>query len=196
MTAAETLPWVMLHFAGPLSAQMAHNVVLMNAIAPLAAIVLYGRISAGGRLHLKLATVLQLVLLWGWHVPLVLPAALQEPLLRGAMQVSLLGSATWFWLAVLRVGDKERWRALVALLITMKLFCLLGALLALAPRSLYPLLPWPQGAVVEPLADQQLAGLLILVAGPASYLLGALAIAARWFAALERDGATTRSAGA
>jgi putative membrane protein len=180
---------VMLQLAGPLSAHMAQHILLMNALAPLAAIVLHNRIAAGSHLHLGLATVLQVGLLWGWHVPVVLVAAMQAPTLGVAMQLSLFGAALWFWLAVVQVGSVERWRAIVALLITSKLFCLLGALMVFAPRTLYPLVAGGHSAA-DPAADQQLAGLLMLISCPASYLVGGLVIAARWFAAIERAGAT------
>lgn len=180
----------MLQLLGPFSAHMAQHIVLMNVVAPLAAIMLHNRIGGDGRQHLGLATLLQLVLLWGWHVPAILTAAMQVPILGAAMQVSLFGAALWFWVAVVRVASSKRWQAIFALLVTSKLFCLLGALLVFAPRTIYPVFSGGHGAATDPAADQQLAGLLMLVSCPATYLLGGLVIAARWFDAIDRGDAT------
>jgi putative membrane protein len=85
------------------------------------------------------------------------------------------------------------WSALAALLVTGKLFCLLGVLLTFAPRAIYgqiALLPLCFG-IVSPrpiLHDQQLAGLLMLAACPVVYVTAAIVIARRRLAALDRDG--------
>jgi putative membrane protein len=102
------------------------------------------------------------------------------------MQASLLVAATWFWIAVYE-GMRDRvtaWRPIVALLVTSKLFCLLGVLFIFAPRVLSAGAPHHQAAHL--LADQQLAGLLMIVACPLTYLLAGIVCAARWLAALER----------
>jgi putative membrane protein len=72
------------------------------------------------------------------------------------------------------------------LLVTGKLFCLLGALLVFAPRSLY-LLQNGHEAHFGPITieDQQLAGLLMLLACPLSYLLAGVVIASRAIFALD-----------
>lgn len=163
---------------------MAQHIVLMNVLAPLVAIVLSRHIQSSRYLSLGLATAVQLLLLWGWHAPPVLASATHDPMLQIAMQASLLAAATWFWLAVVSVDGSRQWRPIVALLVTSKLFCLLGVLMVFAPRALYS--AGPHAA----LADQQLAGLLMLVACPATYVLGGVIVAGRWFAALEREGAS------
>lgn len=110
------------------------------------------------------------------------------------MQLSLLAAAIWFWLAVLASGGTARWRALVALLVTSKLFCLLGVLLVFSPRLLYPMLTLghhagaPGSISGDLLADQHFAGLLMLVACPLTYLAAGVAIAAQWLRELSADG--------
>jgi putative membrane protein len=71
-----------------------------------------------------------------------------------------------------------RWLAMGALLITGKLFCLLGVLLVFTPRLIYPELASVRDAAA--LSDQQLAGLTMIVACPASYVLAGIVIAWRW----------------
>lgn len=68
----------------------------------------------------------------------------------------------------------------MALLLTGKLACLLGALLIFAPRELYRLHGLPS------LEDQQLAGLLMITACPLSYVVAGVAMAAQAIGDLER----------
>jgi cytochrome c oxidase assembly factor CtaG len=57
----------------------------------------------------------------------------------------------------------------------------LGALIALAPGIWYPSYIEPTSALgVDPLRDQQLGGLIMWIPGALAYLIGALAVAARW----------------
>jgi putative membrane protein len=161
---------------------MGVHILLMNACAPLLALAVMampGRpmVSRFAR-SLAAATVAQIVVLWAIHAPGVLTAALEKPALHVLVQAILFAVALWFWLAVLAQIGRGGWRALAALLITGKLFCLLGILLTLAPRVLYP---HHHGSPVEvALADQQLAGLMMVVACPLTYVLAGVIIAARW----------------
>ena len=160
----------MLLTAGHLSSQMLVHILLMNAVAPLIALALRHRWAdpAGLRGWLFLAMTAQLVLLWAWHSPPALDAAARSQALHLAMQASLLICAIWFWSAVFFVRDDGRWKPIVALL-------------------LYPDLLAAHGehALPATLADQQLAGLLMLVACPATYVLAGIVIAARWFGDMD-----------
>jgi putative membrane protein len=113
-----------------------------------------------------------------------LTLALQGPFAHALMQMSLLAAALWFWLAVLCERGAFRWRALLALLVSGKLFCLIGVLLVFAPRLLYPDVAAGHGHAAtgfeQRLADQHLAGLLMLIACPLSYVLAGVVIAAQW----------------
>jgi putative membrane protein len=73
----------------------------------------------------------------------------------------------------------------LALLLTTMHMTLLGVLIALAPRPLFgtvhaaspgTLDPAPFGMPLSPLEDQQLGGVIMLVVGAGSYLLGALVL--------------------
>jgi putative membrane protein len=91
-----------------------------------------------------------------------------------------------------------RWRALFALLLTGKLFCLLGALLVFAPRLLYgdPAAghAWHTPETGDALADQHLGGLLMLAVCPLTYVLAGVIIAAQWLRDLARTNATESAA--
>lgn len=186
---------------GPFAAHMGLHIVLMNVVAPfltLAALARFpdlpGRFASGRAL--VAASLAQLAALWAWHAPPALELALAAPSIHAAMQVSLFAAACLFWLAVLADRSAMRWRALAALLFTGKLFCLLGVLLVFAPRLIYPGLQPAHGHAAIPagvaLSDQQLAGLLMLVACPLSYLLAGVTIAARWLRADADRAATAR----
>jgi putative membrane protein len=65
-----------LYDIGPRSAQMLLHIALMNVAAPLAALLLSrSGVAAGPPKALWGATILQLVLLWAWHVPALNEAA-------------------------------------------------------------------------------------------------------------------------
>lgn len=121
-------------------------------------------------------------LLWLWHVPPVYAAVLQYASLHVLAYALLLGSAWWFWRAVLQAPLPARGAALLALLATMAHTGLLGALLTFASQPLYPLQAAGARAWgLEPLQDQQLAGLSMWVLGALGYLLVAVGLALRWF---------------
>jgi putative membrane protein len=167
---------------------MAQHIVLMNLVAPGLVLAMRRLGWPGASRFLLPATVIQLGLLWFWHAPFLLPQAMHEPLLQPVMQGTLLAAAVLFWLAVIGASGARSWRPITALLLTSKLFCLLGVLLTFAPRALYA-----HHDAAAGLEDQQLAGLLMLIACPATYLVGAVIIAGRWLSALEGE---TRAANA
>ncbi len=173
---------------GPLSSHMGLHILLMNGCAPLLALFAGSRALLPCRAKALLAaTVTQAIVLWAMHAPGVVTAALRTPALHLAMQVVLFAVALWFWIAVFAQAGRSGWRAMAALLVTGKLFCLLGILLALAPRAIYPLAGEAHGhglAAEAALADQQLAGLMMIVACPLTYVLAGVVIAARWIRAV------------
>lgn len=171
---------------GPLSLQMLQHLALMNIVAPLVALGLSRR-GLCAPTSLLCAGFVQLVALWAWHAPAVQHLAASSSAAQVALMSVLAGAAIWFWSALTVASE---WRTLIALLLTGKLACLLGALLIFAPRDLYNL----DGLVLalcatgpSSLADQQLAGLLMITACPLSYLVTGVALAARMLARVDDD---------
>jgi putative membrane protein len=156
----------------------------MNIAGPFAGLCLIQIVkrswSAG---ELALAGVAQIVLLWVWHSPAAFDWVHHSSVPMVAMHVSLYLSATIFWAAVFGAGRNERWMSIAAVLVTGKLFCLLAALLALSPRVLYLLSSHHANAVS--LGDQQLAGLIMIIACPVTYVLAGVVIASRWLLEVE-----------
>jgi putative membrane protein len=166
---------------GTLSGHMATHIALMNIAAPLAAVALYASRetlgTASGPSTIWIATVGQLTVLWFAHTPAV-HHALQS---HFAATVTVFGalflSALVFWTAIVR-SVRSRWHAIFALLVSGKLACLLGALLTFSPRILYG--AHASGASdAALLADQHLAGLVMIVACPLSFVLTAIVLTAQ-----------------
>jgi putative membrane protein len=114
---------------------------------------------------------------------------MSNPIIMLIMGASLTAAAAWFWLAIYATPATGRWSAIFALLVTGKLFCLLGALLVFAPRSLFAaMMPEPDViAISESLADQPLAGLVMLVVCPLIYITTGVVLASRWFLRMEAE---------
>jgi putative membrane protein len=181
------IPLMLLHDIGQLSQHMALHILSMNVVAPLAAATLVYRGAARpiAARYLWTLTAAQMLALWLLHTPRFHAVAAHEPALA-LLAHALLGClALGFWIALLRLGQPQRWHAPAALLLTGKLACLLAALLIFSPRLLY--LVHTHGEEVS-LDDQQLAGLLMIVACPLSYLTAAVLITCALIVPQDADG--------
>ena len=118
-----------------------------------------------------IACLVELLVVWGWHTPALHDAARHNVAMFAAEQASFSVAALWLWLSILGGGEvARRGRAaagVIALVLTFAHMTMLGALLALAPRVLYA-----HHAIT--LADQQLGGAVMLVAGAVAYPLASL----------------------
>ena len=126
------------------------------------------------------ASMVELVVVWAWHVPALHHAARQETAAFVLEQGSFIVSGVLLWMAAIGGNhEQRRLRAgsgIVALLFTSMHMTLLGALFALANRPLFEHLP-SVGASTA-VTDQQLGGVIMLLVGGASYLLGGLGLTA------------------
>ncbi len=159
------------------TARTVHHVLLVACAAPMMAWALppFRRGRAAARL---LGVFGFAVLFWAWHAPALYGWALSNEAVYWAMQVSLLATATVFWMSV-RVSSGPA--AVVALLITMVQTGLLGALLVFMPQAIYaPHLLTTAAWGLSPLDDQQLAGLIMWAPAAGVYLGAALVILGRW----------------
>jgi putative membrane protein len=165
-------PWCALTSA-LFSARSAHHLALTAAVAPLIAAALPASAGERAKPSMLLWLPLSAITLWVWHAPAVYEAALSSHLVYWLMQISLLGTATGFWLAIRRSPDTTAIAALLGYMVQMGL---LGALLTFSPDAIYaPHAHTTQPWGFTPLEDQQLAGLLMWVIGGAVYLGIALA---------------------
>ena len=71
------------------------------------------------------------------------------------------------------------------MLITAKVFCLLGAVYVFSRRALHAGLGSPERWGLSALEDQQLAGLLMISSCAVVYVAAAIMLFARWLATIE-----------
>lgn len=164
------------------SARVVHHVLLVAVAAPLLAWALIDRISVNHRVllarFLTPLLVFHAVIFWLWHAPAIYSLALASTPVYWAMQVSLLSSAALFWASALLASPS---RAITALLAVTVQMALLGAILVFSSRPLYePHFFTTEAFGIDPLWDQQLAGLIMWLPASLPYLLVAMLRLIAW----------------
>lgn len=150
------------------SVRVLHHVVLIAAVAPLLALAF--PLPRIGSPPLVVLVVAQALVLWLWHAPALYAWGLASIPAYWLMQLSLLGSAWLTWRSIL-ARQAPCGPALLALVTTIGQMGLLGALIVFAPVPLYLVhLTSTAAWGLTPLADQQLAGLLMWVPAALPYL--------------------------
>jgi len=136
-----------------------------------------------------LVLVLHAAVRWIWHVPALFEAAMRHELLHAFQHLTFFGSAALFWWALThgRYGRAGYGLAVLFVFATAVHTSVLGALISVAPRLLYPIYgPRSVSAGWSPLEDQELAGLIMWVPSGVLFLLTALALFAAWLGEAER----------
>ena len=164
------------------SAHMTMHMAVVAVAAPLIALGV-----AGGPLDLTHryprifspipASVVELLIVWGWHAPVLHHAARSSAAGLVAEQSTFLLSGLLVWMAAFgaesaRTGARAG-AGVVALLLTSMHMTLLGALLGLAPRPLYGHAGDLLGGR-SALDEQHLGGAIMLGIGGVAYLAGGL----------------------
>lgn len=171
------------------AAHMMLHVTVVAIAAPLIAIGISGcRCNLLCRLPWAMtaigASLVELIVVWAWHAPVLRHAASGSTAVFIAEQASFIAVGLALWLAAFTTGtDGGRARAMagvIALLFTSMHMTLLGALLGLSPRPLFH--HGHAGITVlglMPLDDQHVGGIVMLAVGGLTYLAGGLALIAR-----------------
>jgi len=135
-----------------------------------------------------------LVVLWGWHAPVLFVAAVERQWVHDLQHASFLLSALIFWWAVFQGCVHGRQGMAVFYLFTTAVHSsVLGALLTFSTRLWYPVYAQTAPAWgLSALQDQQLGGLIMWVPGGVVFLVAALALLAAWIRPKE----TSRTAAA
>lgn len=163
----------------------AHMIVHMGTVAVAAPLIAYGL--RGSRLDALAgmtgitpmpASLIELVVVWFWHLPAVRRLADASLSLSLAEQASFLVAGVLLWHACFRPKE-GRLAGTAGLLLTSMHMTLLGVLLTLAPRPLYgggdvTCFGIPLSAA----ADQQIGGVVMLMVGAVAYLLGGIVLLA------------------
>jgi putative membrane protein len=169
---------------GSFSAHMAMHIGVVAVAAPLLALGLAGTTLDPVRKAPAFfppipASIVELVVVWAWHAPVLHHAARHATAGLVLEQATFLLSGLYLWLSAFG-GDPAR-RAnragagILALLLTSMHMTLLGALLALPPRPLYAH-EADATSRLTPLEDQHLGGAIMIVGGGVAYLLGGLGL--------------------
>lgn len=166
-------------------AHMTLHMGLVAVAAPLLALAVAGGVRDPVRRAPALfppipLAMLELVVVWAWHAPGPHQAARHTAVGFVAEQASFLAAGGLVWLSAF--GGAPRYRedryatGIAALLLTSTHMTLLGALIALSPRALYPRHGHTTGLTA--LEDQHLGGAIMLLVGGAAYLAGGLGLTA------------------
>ncbi len=159
------------------AARTVHHILLVCVVAPLIVLTL-PRAPCPGFATMITATLLQAVVLWFWHAPVLYEAALSNDVIYALMELTLLGASVLFWI-VMRAAPAPT--AALALVLTMVQMGMLGALLVFAGSAIYaPHLATTAAWGITSLQDQQLAGLIMWAPAAGIYLVAALVMIARW----------------
>jgi putative membrane protein len=139
------------------------------------------------------ASMLELVVVWAWHVPALHHAARHDISAFVLEQTMFAAAGVLLWISAVG-GDREQRRlragaGIVALLFTSMHMTLLGALFALGTRPLFH--HGMSAGTVSSANDQQVGGVIMLLVGGAAYLLGGL-----WLTAVALRPRSTPSLGA
>ena len=132
---------------------------------------------------------LQAVVLWMWHAPVLYELALRHDGIHAVQHLSFVVTASLFWWAMVhgRYGRIGYGLAVLYVFLTAVHSGALGALLTIAPSPWYSTYvtrggPWG----VDALADQQLAGLLMWIPAGVIFIVLGLALFAAWMGEAER----------
>jgi putative membrane protein len=122
------------------------------------------------------ASLVDLVVVWLWHVPALHHASRSVVPMLALEQASFAGAAMIVWLVALSGPPLA---GALTLFFTSMHMTLLGALLSLAPRPIYPGHATSNWLGLSELGDQHVGGVIMLGIGGVIYLAGGLILAAR-----------------
>jgi putative membrane protein len=174
--------------AGSFAAHMTLHMTVVGIGVPLLAAGIGAPVARRGWLHSQLAlpiavSIIDLVVVWGWHAPALHHASRVLPWALAAEQASFVVVSLLVWLVALAsTAETRRSAALagaMALFFTSMHMTLLGALIGLAPRPIYPDHLHHAAGGLPALVDQQLGGVIMLAIGGVIYLAGGLVLMAR-----------------
>lgn len=152
----------------------AHMLRHMLVVAIASALIAAALPDLGARMPLSplAATLIEFLVVWGWHLPVLHDAARASTPAYVVEQFLFLAAGLLVWASVLQPGRQLAGAG--GLLLTSMHMTLLGALITLSPRLLYGL----HGEGAAALADQQLGGMIMLAIGTPVYLIAGLALIA------------------
>jgi putative membrane protein len=129
------------------------------------------------------------LVIWVWHAPALYDAAVRSEAVHALQHAMFVSSATLFWWGLLagRYGRAGYGAAVFYVFTTAVHTGLLGAMVTFSPSPLYSVYLHPANQLgVDPLIDQQRAGLLMWIAAGALLTLFGIGLFAAWLGEAER----------
>ena len=132
--------------------------------------------------------VLHAAALWVWHLPPLYQAAVLDDRVHAMQHLMFTGTACLFWWGLLRgrYGRLGYGAAVFYVFATALHSGGLGALITFATAPIYPLYVHRAGEGVDPLVDQQLAGLIMWIPAGVVLMIFGLALLSAWLGESER----------
>ena len=131
---------------------------------------------------------LHAIALWVWHLPPLYQAAVLDDRVHALQHIMFTGTACLFWWGLLRgrYGRLGYGAAVFYVFATAMHSGGLGALITFATAPIYPLYVHRAGHGVDPLVDQQLAGLIMWIPAGVVLTIFGLALLSAWLGESER----------
>ena len=128
------------------------------------------------------ATILQAVVMWAWHAPVLFNRTLESQGWHVAQHLSFILSSLIFWAAMLDTRRSSYLVSAICLFVTSLVEGALGALIALSMSPWYSAYAamGMSGIGLDPTTDQQLAGLIMWIPGGLVHGAAALALLYAW----------------
>lgn len=139
------------------------------------------------------ATILQALVMWAWHAPVLFNRALASDGWHVAQHLSFLVSSLIFWATMLDPRRGGYLMSAACLFLTSLVEGALGGLMALSTSPWYSAYAnmGLSGIGMDPTTDQQLAGLLMWVPGGVVHGAAAVVLLYRWLTEDEGRKATS-----
>jgi putative membrane protein len=132
--------------------------------------------------------------MWSWHLPALYRWGLRSSAVHAVEHASFLATALLFWVVVVGAARRRRPPIGVAILLvfaTMLQSSALGAVLTFATRPLYSIhIVGAREWGIEPLVDQELAGLIMWIPAGAIYLVTMAVLFGAWLKDADRRSPT------
>ena len=175
------------------SIHMALHLSVIVLAAPLLAYGLSRRLPPLVDLHDALnwgllAALTDMVIVWGWHVPLLHDLAGRSLPLLYLQQLCFLGAGLAVWTVAFTAASRQAQAiAALVLFLTFMHMSMFGVVITLAPSLLYDPSLCLGGFGLSSLDDQRLGGIFMAIAGGLPYLCGTAFVVYRF---LEQDNET------
>lgn len=187
---------------GPLPAMSrtafsAHMILHLGVVALVAPLLAAGLVRAGARVKgplrrwMALAFAMEMIVVWGWHAPGLHEAAARHVGVFVIQQLSFLavGLAVW-WLGLAAQRRSDLMTAMFGFALTLMHMTMLGVLLLMAPKLIYPADLCLGAFGFEQLEDQRFGGVLMAAWGGLAYLVGGIVLGYRlvWDGSADTQG--------